>query len=482
MKQNSTEQGAAVKRLQRYGRRGAIFLLAVMLAFTLISRITYSFTVAKVMVDNPAARKIEHTVTAEGTVEKNRELAVMTEPNILVKTVYAVVGQKIQAGELLAELDLTDLHEQMTQLENQIQILQLQNQSESSNAKLSAESKQTQINRAQEDYNRTVQENDALVAAAGAALQAAQDALMGFDNAANQADTGGQDETQDETQDGNQNETQDGTQDGNQAETQRESLTAAISTAQAAYDEAVKNRAAEVLAAQRKIEDANAAQSTNNMISINDITIKELEKQLEKLNVLQQQEGKINAEDAGVITNAYLIVGQKTGSTAAFTIADLDSGMRFVAQINKDDAKYVAAGDEVKLSTINVNVSNLTIDTVEASEDGQMLIVTVMLSADELSIGDTATLQTVKTSDRFDITVPLTALYEDNGKYYVYVMAEVDTVLGGQYEAQRRDVEVEDKNNKYAALKNSSLTANDQIIVDCDRYISAGDKVRLWEQ
>ncbi len=441
-----------VKHLQQYGKKGIAILLVVMLVFTIISRVTYSFTVAKVVVDSSETRKIEHMVIAEGMVEKNREMAVITQANIIVKTVYVVSGQKIKEGELLAEVDMDDLQEQISQIKSEIQILELQNQAENSNAKVLKDAKQTQINRANEDYNKAVQSNNERVSSMEAALQSAKEALATYENSPDME------------------------------ETQREALAVTVTSAQAAYDDAINTRDSEMLAAQRNVENANTTEGTNNTISINNISISEKTKQLEKLEKLQQQEGKITADCTGVITNVYLMTGQKTSNTAAFTLADLSSGMRFIAQISKADAKYVAAGDEVELSTVNKKVSKLFIDTVEVSEDGQTLTVTVMLSADELSIGDTATMKTVKQTEQFGVTVPLTAVYEDNGKYYVYILAKVDTVLGNQYVAERRDVEIEDKNDLYAALKNTALTKEDQIIVDSDRYISTGAKVRLWEE
>lgn len=46
-----------------------IVLLGIMLLFTVISRSAASFTVAQVRIEQPQARKIEHKVTGDGTVE-----------------------------------------------------------------------------------------------------------------------------------------------------------------------------------------------------------------------------------------------------------------------------------------------------------------------------------------------------------------------------------------------------------------------------
>lgn len=97
------------------------------------------------------------------------------------------------------------------------------------------------------------------------------------------------------------------------------------------------------------------------------------------------------------------------------------------------------------------------------------------------SIGDSAALVLRKVSYSSRTAVPLGALHEENGKYYVYVLETEETVLGSQYFARRVDVVVKDKNSAYAALEEGTLTSDSQVVTDCDRYIEAGSRVRLWE-
>ena len=49
----------------------------------------------------------------------------------------------------------------------------------------------------------------------------------------------------------------------------------------------------------------------------------------------------------GVVTQMALVTGQRTTDTAAVTLADISSGMRYTAQISEEEGKYVAVGDTV---------------------------------------------------------------------------------------------------------------------------------------
>ena len=136
-----------------------IVLLGIMLLFTVISRSAASFTVAQVRVEQPQARKIEHKVTGDGTVEKLLDQAVYAPADILVAKVNVRKGQNVKKGQMLAVLDMDSLKDKIQTISDDIEILQLQN-----DALLSAEAKKNSdrnqaVARAKEDYRDTVRNN-----------------------------------------------------------------------------------------------------------------------------------------------------------------------------------------------------------------------------------------------------------------------------------------------------------------------------------
>lgn len=219
----------------------------------------------------------------------------------------------------------------------------------------------------------------------------------------------------------------------------------------------------------------------NNMAAINRITITEKQRQLSELAKEKENGGKIVAQMDGTITLVQIEVGQKTIETAAFLMSDTSGGMSFTTQISKEDAVFVMAGDTVMLKSADKKYEDFSVLSVETNED-ETVKVTVFVPKDTLALGAYAGMELTKQSEEYSITVPVSAVHTENEKNFVYVMEEEDTVLGGQYVARRMDVTIAEKNGLYAAVSESSLTAESQVITESDQMISAGVKVRLQEE
>lgn len=449
---------AKERRFQNAAVKGFAALLIVMLAFTVISRAAASFTTAQVEAEAPSARKIDHTVTAEGIVEKNRELAVLTQPGLLVKTVYVSEGEKVSANTVLAQLEPESIQEAIDSLENDILALKLQNEAAESNVAKAQQERDTQRKRAKEDYQRTMEAQAALVADAQERLKNAQDALAAFDQ---QSDSPVQEEES--------------------RAAVRAELENAVHEARSAYEAALRGQEQAGVEAARQVEDAAKSEAKDNSIQINNLSIEEKEKELEKLKELTENGGTVTAPVDGVVTQMALITGQRTTDTAAVTMADISSGMRFTAQISEEDGKYVAVGDAVTLKAGGKEYGDLQILSLEQDSENKMITVTILLGPDILSIGDTAVFQTTKQSDSYPFTVPAGAIRMDNNKNFVLVIEEEETVLGVQLAARRVDVTVVDQNGRYAAITSEVLSESSRVITFCEDYIKAGDRVRLRE-
>lgn len=467
---------AKERRFQNAAVKGFAALLIVMLAFTVISRAAASFTTAQVEAEAPSARKIDHTVTAEGIVEKNRELAVLTQPGLLVKTVYVSEGEKVSANTVLAQLEPESIQEAIDSLKNDILALKLQNEAAESNAAKAQQERDTQRKRAKEDYQRTMEAQAALVAEAEERLKNAQDALAAFDQ---QSDSPVQEEERPPgSESGGEN------SNGEALKSRaavRAELENAVNEAQNAYEAALRGQEQAGVEAARQVEDAAKSEAKDNSIQINNLSIEEKEKELEKLKELTENGGTVTAPVDGVVTQMALITGQRTTDTAAVTMADISSGMRFTAQINEEDGKYVAVGDAVILKAGGKEYGDLQILSLEQDSENKMITVTILLDPDILSIGDTAVIQTTKQSDSYPLTVPAGAIRMDNSKNFVLVIEEEETVLGVQLAARRVDVTVVDQNGRYAAISSEVLSESSRVITFCEDYIKAGDRVRLRE-
>ncbi len=503
-------------RKKRFGgifwMKGLVILLIVMFVFTVISRAADSFTVAKVSVMNVSARKIQHTVSAEGLIEENGEFAVITLPDILVRSIEVHQGEAVQKGDVLAQLDMDSLCEQMESVQNEIKVLELQNQALKSSEAQTASRRSADIQRAKEDYEETVQKNAANVSAAQQELQAAKDELARAEQelqsakdelaqaeqglraeqelqSAKDEPTGAEQEPQSA-----ENETKEtGQEDENyvlqelrekaaQKQTDYDNCQSAVNEKEAALSAAVDTQQAEEKAARRVMEDADMPQTADNSMEINNITMENIKDKLEKLQDLEKQEGQICAPESGIVTRLDISVGQKTTDTAAVTMSDTNAGLRFVAQITKEDGQYVAAGDTVTLQSVGKTLEDCEIISVEADETGEMLTVTAFLEAGTFNIGERVSMNAVRESQEYSCTIPTTALRQENNKMFLLLLDTEDTILGRQYVARKVEVNVLDKNTGYAAVDSSSLNSDSQIIIDTDRYVEAGARVRLMDE
>lgn len=154
--------------------------LVIMLVFTLLSRAADSMGIPRVSTAKPGKMVIAHSVSAQGKVVQNREQAVHTEANQLVKAIYVNDGQQVEKGDLLFELDMEELKEQILAAKQDLQIKKLQVGDSSSAAAVNAGQKSGDQGRAAQDYQDAVNEANNQVEAARKNLEAAKKALNAF--------------------------------------------------------------------------------------------------------------------------------------------------------------------------------------------------------------------------------------------------------------------------------------------------------------
>ena len=105
--------------------------------------------------------------------------------------------------------------------------------------------------------------------------------------------------------------------------------------------------------------------------------------------------------------------------------------------------------------------------------------VVISVPSSQVEIGESLDFQITKESQVYDCCLPLTALYENDSDYFVYVVEEEDSVLGNVQTVRQVPVEVEEKNETTVALKSGTLTNEQKIVVSTDKAIQGGSRVRL---
>lgn len=444
------------KGISRHAVRILIKVMAVICIFTVLSRISASLTVAEVLVESPSAKRIEHIVDGEGVIEAQLETSVQTEAGLLIKNVHVKKGQKVEEGEILAELDLAALAEVKREQQEEIEMLRLTNEELLALWQRETTAAEREKTRADEDYAQAAKESELSVQTAAAELERAVQQYKGYE-ASLPADT------------------------TDEQFLQLLDFKAAAEAAQRAYDAAILQQESVLRKAGRAVEDAGQAQVKNAAIAVNEIKLAQMERAVSELAALEEAGGQLVAPQAGVITEVYIKAGQRTTDTAAVTLTDTSMGLYYTAEIDKTDMEYAAAGDAVVLKKDGKEQGSFTVDAIETLEDGNARV-TVQITGDEAEdfyLGENLSMEIRQEAPLSQNTVPVTALHESNGRYYVYVTEQVETVLGEEYRAAKIEVEILDKNDAYAAIGEGALGEDAQVIVDSSRYIEAGSKVRL---
>lgn len=455
-----------------FWRKGILWLLAISLLCTILSRIADSFTVAKVTVCSPAARKIQHTLTAEGKIEKNREISVITQPDLLVQSIQVNEGEKVKKGDTLAILDPDHIEESLTGIREERNALELQNEATRNNQNQERKKQQQLIQRAKADYEWLKKQNQKQLQQTETALKKTQKELEKTKNAKKHATPSNQPSKPRKAD-------TDGASTDAGYDTSL-SLQESLNNQKKELAELQKSSRTEELAAKRALEDAKAALPSDHSIEINNLSIQKYNRQMEQLLALQKQNGKVLAPADGVITAILVNIGQKTPDTGIFTMTDEKAGLKFVGQISPKDANLVSTGDNISIKKGDQETEVPIISLVK-EETEEFLNLTALLPSDTFSLGDTVSASVVQESETYPCTVPLTAVYEENGKKYILFLDTENTVLGEQEVARKAEVQVVEQNESYAALESETITADCQIITDTDRLVKAGDRIRLTE-
>ena len=511
---NSENEIAVTGKSGIFWLKGLAGLLAVMLVFTIASRVVASITVPQVTASAPSSGKIEHTVMASGTVEAGGEKAIVTEEGILVAQVNVHTGESIGEGETLFALDMDSLEDQIYELQNQIKKLQLENDSLKKNKAQADAKQQLELKRAQEDYEETIAKNTVSDGKAEKELNSAKDALAQAEKELNAVkeelqnvkDAAAAEQSKDtadqtgeaEKKDTNSTITQklqqleetvqekQNTYDTIQAKVTEKQ--AALDSASVALEEKQEQLESNTStaedakkAAERAVEDAGLSADIDHTQEINAISLEQFQKQLEKLKTLKQQNGEITAPSFGIITKVCVETGQKTTDTAAVVMSDEQSGLFFTTTTDSKNREYLSVGDNATIIGVGKETSDCSIVSLETSEDGSSIKVSIAMQGDDFLPGESAQMTATRKSESYDYLVPVTAVWQENNKAYVLLLETENTVLGEQYIARKAEVQILDKNSSYAAVSGNSLSADCQIITDSDRTVGNGDVVRMTE-
>ena len=238
--------------------------------------------------------------------------------------------------------------------------------------------------------------------------------------------------------------------------------------------------------AQRALEDARRqAVVLQKEDEIDRLTYESERSDKEKLRVTLQEildnGGCLLAPASGTVLMT-LERGDKTKEGEdAVILSCADRGFVFEGKLDKDSARHFLAGDKGKLHYKLDGSSQKTdveIHSISTPDEADQVLVTAVLPEGSYSSGMSAQLFLSRKSETYQNCLPLTALRSDSGGDHVFVLRKQSSVLGTEWVIARVDITVKERDSQMMYVE-SALTYSDQVVINSNKIISEGDRVRI---
>lgn len=192
-------------------------------------------------------------------------------------------------------------------------------------------------------------------------------------------------------------------------------------------------------------------------------------------DTIQTPKVKVTAPSAQVITyelEKRLVVEEDGGQLVVRT------------DLTEEEEGYIDSSSAVQIenSAKNVFIEDAVLTVKENEENGRREM-EVFFRDNVLKAGDTVTVKARYSSQPYSCCVPISAVHLSmDNRYYVYITEEQNVILGERIIAKEVEVEVEERDKRYAALKGDSLKNENQVIYETNKEFGKNDRVRVIEK
>ncbi len=423
-----------------------IFLI-FMAACTLISRSVYAYRIPMVSTVCPESKYVEHKVEAEGIVIAGGEKPVTYPPGFRIAFMPVRVGDRIEEGDVLFQIDLEDLEEMMAVKQEEISRISLQINTILENQAIAEQKKELALARAREDYDTTARIQDTQVGRAQENYAQAQNDLEG-------EDINGEDK---------------------ELKSALQSAAYGEADAKAARDEAVKQ-------AERKVEDILLPDNASSELDGAQMELSGLLAERKELQQIKDGQGIVTAPFGGVVTQILAGTGERTQDTAVMLVSDESLPCQLKVMLDKEQKKHIGLGDAVfvKLEGQSRELEEKVAYLAQSREAAEKYEALIELPKEMGTPGVSGSISCKDQGEKYELCIPPAALHEADKQYYVYVMKEREGILGEEYYVDMVNVKVLDRNDNQAAVEGGALDKESRIIVSSTKEIGKGDTVR-WE-
>ncbi len=424
---------------------GFAVFLGFMVICTLISKSVYAYRLPVVSTCEPESKYIEHKVQAEGIVTAGGEKTVTALPGLRIDSVLVQVGEKVEEGDALFQVDLADIKKLMEEKQNEISKLSFQISAILENQATSQQRKELELARAREDYDTTSRLQDTQV---GRALESYVQAENDLE------ENGGDEELKDVLQ----------------------SAAYGEADAKAARDEAVKQ-------AQRRVEDILLPEEITAELETARLEQTLLAESLQEYQKVLDNQGVVRATFGGVVTKVAVGAGERIPDTAVLLLSDESIPCRLKIVLDKEQRKYIGLGEQVLIRLEGKSRElEAKIDYLAESEGNPEKYEALITLPEGTGVpGMSGVVSRSENGEKHSLCLPADAVHSENDRNYVYLLKEREGILGQEYYVDEINVRVADKNDNWVAIEEGALDKESRIILSAAKEVEKGETVR-WEE
>ncbi len=209
--------------------------------------------------------------------------------------------------------------------------------------------------------------------------------------------------------------------------------------------------------------------------------IKSAQKTVDKLTA-KAIGASITAPVDGTISSMAYVAGETTkAGEAAAVIQVAGKPMTLSFSVTNDQARKLKVGDTAEpqnawaYSEFKATLKSIKPDSSDPNGHKQ---VTFQIESPEVNAGQSVSIQIGETAVSYDMTVPNSAVHEDNNGKFILIIRSQSSPLGNRYVAQRVDVKVEASDDVNSAIV-GSLDGYEYVITTTGAPIKSGQLVRL---
>lgn len=191
---------------------------------------------------------------------------------------------------------------------------------------------------------------------------------------------------------------------------------------------------------------------------------------------------EVTAPISGLITSINVKSGVETPSDGiVFTMQPEGKGYTMSFSVTNQQATRVSVGDQAELvnawryDDVQVTLASIKPDP---NNPGQSKLLTFDVTGEGVIAGQSLNVSVGQKSANYDMTVPNSAIREDNNGKFILIITSKSSPIGTRYFASRVDVEVLASDDTKSAIS-GAVESYSYVITTSTKPVEAGKQVRL---